>query len=90
MPKTNVSNTTIIAGVVIILLFFYVYQRIQIFRLGYKIRNIEKQSFAFEEDNSFLNLKISGLISPEHIAKEIKRLGLELVSPKGKQIIRVK
>lgn len=90
MGKTNIPYTTIFLTLFLILLFFYVYQRIQIFRLGYKIRSIEKKIGAVEKDNSFLQVKISGLVSPEHIEMEVKRLGLDLAPPKEKQIIRVK
>lgn len=91
MAKTNPSGETgVIAGIILLLLFFYVYQRIQIFRFGYNIRSIEKQLGVLEKDNSFLQLKISSLMSPDHIASEVKRLGLDLVPPKEKQIIRVK
>lgn len=80
----------IIITIILLLLLFYVYQRVQMFRLGYKIRNIEKQIGVLEKDNSFLQLKISSLVSPERIEREIKRHGLDLIPPKGKQIIRVK
>lgn len=90
MAKVNISNTTIAAGVILFLLFFYVYQRIQIFRTGYKIRTVERAAAAELKDNSFLNLRISELVSPERISEEVKRLGLDLMPPKEKQIIRVK
>lgn len=91
MAKANPSREMgVIAAIVLLLLFFYVYHRIQIFRLGYNIRSIEKQLGVLEKDNSFLQLKISSLMSPNHIASEVKRLGLDLVPPKEKQIIRVK
>lgn len=91
MAKVNPSRRTgIVVGIALLLLFFYVYQRINIFRLGYKMRNIEKQLGLLEKDNSLLQLKISSLVSPDHIASEVKRLGLDLVPPKEKQIVRVK
>lgn len=91
MAKGSSSKQTgVIVTIVLLLLFFYVYQRIQIFQLGYKIRNIEKKLGVFEKDNAFLQLKISGLMSPERIAKEVRRLGLDLVPPKERQIVRVK
>lgn len=91
MAKTNPSRETgVIMAIILLLLFFYVYQRVQIFRLGYNIKSIEKQLGVLEKDNSFLQLKISSLVSPEHIASEVKRLGLGLAPPKEKQIVRVK
>lgn len=90
MAKPNMPNTGIVVTIILVLLFFYVYQRVQIFRLGYKIRNIDKQVEALEKDNLFLQLKISSLVSPERISAEVKRLGLDLVPPKERQVVRVK
>lgn len=91
MARTNPSKQTgVVVAIILLLLFFYVYQRIQIFRIGYRIRNIEKQLGGVEKDNSFLELKITSLMSPDRIASEVKRLGLDLVPPKEKQIIRIK
>lgn len=90
MPKREISNTTILLAMTIMLLFFYVYQRIQIFRLGYRIRSAEKKSLEIEKENLFLSLKISGLVSPERIQEEIKRKGLDLVPPREGQIVRIK
>lgn len=90
MTKIKISDTSIISVMILSLLFFYVYQKVQIFRFGYKIRDIEKEIGVLEKDNSFLQLKISSLVSPERIEREIKRYGLDLIPPKGKQIIRVK
>lgn len=88
--KTKISDTGIILSIVIVLLFLYVYQKVQIFRLGYKIRNVDKQIKALEKDNSFLQLEVYRLLSPAHISAEVSRLGLGLMPPKEKQIIRVK
>lgn len=76
--------------IILVLLFFYVYQKVQIFRLGYKIRNIDKQSKVLEKDNSFLQLEVYRLLSPSHISAEVNRLGLGLMPPKERQVIRVK
>lgn len=90
MMKTKISNSGIFLTLILVLLFFYVYQKVQIFRLGYKIRNIDKQLTALEKDNSFLQLEVYRLLSPEHISAEVNRLGLDLIPPREKQVIRVK
>lgn len=91
MPRANPSREMgFISAIILLLLFFYVYQRIQILSLGRKIRNVEKQLGVLEKDNSFLEFEISSLMGPDHIASEVKRLGLDLAPPKEKQIIRVK
>ncbi len=88
--KTKISDTGIVITIILITLFFYVYQRVQIFRLGYKVRSIDKQAKALEKDNSFLQLEVYKLLSPSNVSAEVKRLGLDLAPPKEKQIIRVK
>jgi len=90
MSKPNISHLGVVVAVVLFLSFFYVYQKIQILRVGYKIREVEKKTAGFQKDNSFLRLKISSLESPERIAKEVEKLGLDLVPPKEKQILRMK
>lgn len=90
MPKKYLSNAGAAVIIILSLSFFYVYQRVQILRLGYKIRDVEKKTGILKEENSVLRFKISQLISPENIAKEVKKLGLDLGPPKEKQIIRVK
>lgn len=90
MPKKAMSNAGAVVAIVVLLAFFYVYQKVQIIRIGYKVRSVEKQTSVLQNENSMLHLKISTLISPEHIASEIKRLGIDLVPPKEKQIVRIK
>jgi cell division protein FtsL len=90
MAKETVSRFGLVIGAVVLLLFFYVYQRIQILRLGYKVRDVEKKITEKEKENASLKLEIVKLTSPEHIAAEVKRLNLGLEPPKEKQIIRAK
>jgi cell division protein FtsL len=90
MAKETVSRFGFVIGVVVLFLFFYVYQKIQILRLGYKVREVEKKIFEKQRENDYLKLEIVRLSSPEHIATEVKRLNLELMPPKEKQIVRVK
>ena len=90
MGRMNVSRTGVIAGIVLVLLFFYVYQKIQIFRWGYKIRKIDKQLRAVVKENNYLQLRISGLVNPERIAAEVNKQGWDLAPPKAKQVIRVR
>lgn len=88
--ENKISDTGIILSIIISLLFIYVYQKVQIFRMGYKIRDIDKQIKALEKDNSFLQLEVYRMLSPAHISAEVNRLGLGLVPPKEKQIRRMK
>lgn len=90
MPKETISRLGLVIGVVVLLLFFYVYQKIQLLRLGYKVRDVEKKTAEKQQENASLKLEIIKLMSPEHIAAEVKRLNLDLMPPKEKQIIRAK
>lgn len=80
----------IIIAIILIVSFLYVWQRIQIFHLGYKIKSAEKRLSKLQEENTVFQLKISSLQSPQNIKKEVKRLGLDLGPPKERQIVRVK
>lgn len=86
----NVPRAGIIITVILIVSFLYVWQEIQIFRLGYKIRSSEKKLYELQEENTVQQLNISTLVSPQNIKKEVDRLGLNLSPPKEKQIIRIK
>lgn len=90
MPKMKLKSAGILWVVILCLLFFYVYQRIQILRIGYSIRDVDRQTAALQKENGFLNLKITELESPERIAAQVKKMGLDLMPPAEKQIVRVK
>ncbi len=90
MAKETVSRFGFVIVVIVSILFFYVYQKIQILRLGYKVRDVEKKIAEKQKENAALKLEIVKLTSPEHIAAEVKRLNLGLQPPKEKQIIRAK
>ena len=59
-------------------------------RLGYKIRSVDKKTKVLKKENSFLQLNISSLESPEHIAEEVKKLGLDLHPPEEDDIKRIR
>lgn len=80
----------IVVAIILVVSFLYVWQRIQIFRLGYKIRSTEKRLQELQEENVVLQFNISRLESPQNIERQVKRLGLDLSPPKEKQIVRVK
>ncbi len=77
-------------GIILVLLFFYVYQKVQSFRLGYKIRSTEKELLTISEENNLLLLKISRLVNPERIAALVKKQEWDLVPPRRAQVIRVR
>lgn len=86
----NIPKVGIIIIVILIVSFLYVWQEIQIFRLGYKIRSSEKRLCKLQEENTVRELNISSLVSPQNIKREVNRLGLNLKEPKESQIVRVR
>lgn len=90
MAKNEIKDVSIIITVVLALLFFYVYQRIQILRIGYRIKDVDSRIMLLSKENSLLKVEVSRLLSPDRIAGEVNRLGLDLIPPKEKQIIRIK
>lgn len=91
MPKSNnLPRAGIVIAIILAISFLYVWQRIQIFRLGYKIRIAEKNLDRLQEENTVFGLQISTLVSPQNIKREVEKLGLNLRPPKEKQVIRVR
>lgn len=88
--SNNVPRVVFVILLIVAVAFLYVWQRIQIFRIGYKIREHDKRILVLREENSRLQLKISGLTSPREIKKKVEEMELDLVPPKEKQIVRVK
>jgi len=57
---------------VFVLLLFYVWQQIQVVRLGYKIETCEKEIKHFGDENRYLRIRIGELTSLEYIEKTAK------------------
>lgn len=88
--SNNLRRVMVFIVIILTVSFLYVWQRIQIFRLGYKIRSSEKRLGKLQEENTVFQLKISSLLNPKNIKKEVEGLGLNLRPPKESQIIRIK
>ncbi len=52
-----------------ILLLFYIWQQIQVVRIGYQIESREKEIKNVDEENRHLHIRIGELTSLEHIEK---------------------
>lgn len=96
MGKTRASEVTrgdgIVSGVlsiiaiIISVLLFYTWSRVQAVRIGYEIFNANSEMRKLDQENKELILEIASLKSPKKIEK-IAREELRLIPPKDEQII---
>lgn len=77
---------TIVAGV--LLVFVFVWERVDVVRLGYQIERLKTQKILLERERDRLQVKFSTLTAPERIAKvATEKLGL--VPPQQGQVLMV-
>ena len=77
---------TIVAGV--LLVFVFVWERVDVVRLGYQIERLKTQKILLERERDQLQVKFSALMAPERIAKvATEKLGL--VPPQQGQVLMV-
>ncbi len=77
---------TILAG--LCLVFVFVWERVDVVRLGYQIERLKAQKVLLERERDQLQVKVSALSAPERIAKvATERLGL--VPPRQGQVFMV-
>ena len=80
------KTLTIVAGV--LLVFVFVWERVDVVRLGYQIERLKTQKILLERERDQLQVKFSGLTAPERIAKvATEKLGL--VPPQQGQVLMV-
>ena len=80
------KTVTIVAGV--LLVFVFVWERVDVVRLGYQIERLKSQKVLLERERDQLQVKFSALMAPERIAKvATEKLGL--VSPQQGQVLMV-
>ncbi|HSF66495.1 MAG TPA: cell division protein FtsL [Nitrospiraceae bacterium] len=66
---------TIVAGV--LLVFVFVWERVDVVRLGYEIEGLKTRKVLLERERDQLQVKFSALTAPERIAKvATEKLGL--------------
>ena len=79
----------VIAAVAVAVLMVYVGGKVQFYRIGYQIDELEKQKRDLERANRSLQIEASSLTSPARIEEiAVKRLGM--VRPPKENIIVVK
>ena len=80
------KTLTIIAGVMLV--FVFVWERVDVVRLGYQIERSKSQKILLERERDQLQVKVSSLAAPERIAKlATEKLGL--VPPQQGQVLMV-
>jgi len=77
---------TIVAG--LILVFVFVWERVDIVRVGYQVERSKAEKVLLERERDQLQVRFSSLSAPERIAKvATERLGM--VQPQQGQVITV-
>ena len=80
------KTVTIVAGV--LLVFVFVWGRVDVVRLGYQIERLKTQKILLERERDQLQVKFSALMAPARIAKvATEKLGL--VPPQQGQVLIV-
>jgi len=80
------KTVTLVAGV--LLVFVFVWERVDVVRLGYQIERLKTQKVLLERERDQLQVKFSALTAPERIAKvATEKLGL--VPPRQGQVLMV-
>jgi cell division protein FtsL len=80
------KTVTIVAGV--LLVFVFVWERVDVVRLGYQIERLKAQKVLLERERDQLQVKFSALGAPERIAKvATEKLGLN--PPQQGQVLMV-
>jgi len=80
------KTLTIVAGV--LLVFVFVWERVDVVRVGYQIERLKTQKVLLERERDQLQVKFSALTAPERIAKvATEKLGL--VPPQQGQVLMV-
>lgn len=80
------KTMTIVAGMMLV--FVFVWERVDVVRLGYQIERSKSQKVLLERERDQLQVKFSALAAPERIAKvATEKLGL--VPPQQGQVLMV-
>ena len=80
------KTLTIVAGVMLV--FVFVWERVDVVRLGYQIERLKTQKVLLERERDQLQVKFSALMAPERIARvATEKLGL--VPPQQGQVLMV-
>lgn len=76
------------SGILLVGLLFYVWQHIQVVRLGYQIERLRTEQVALVQDSKSLRVELSRLRSLTRV-EELARRKLGMVNPVPGQVIRL-
>lgn len=79
-------RSTVIGGLLVLVLLFSALQHFELVRYGYKIEELQKIRLAEEETNRHLKLEIESLLAPRLIEERAKR-DLKMVEPSAEDAI---
>ena len=79
-------RTRAIAGVLVVVLLFSVWQKVELLQHGYRIQKLQQQYASEQEINRRLTLQIETLRSPERIEKLARELNL-IAPPRDQAIV---
>ncbi len=82
----SMTSLTILAG--LLLVFTFVWERVDVVRVGYQVERLKVQKTALERERDELQVKFSKLTSPERIAR-VATDKLGLVPPQPGQVVVV-
>lgn len=71
------------------LLLLYVWERVELVQIGYKIEQLKKEKIALERERDELRVKVSALASPERIAR-LAAERLNMIPPQRGQVVLVR
>jgi cell division protein FtsL len=78
---------TVVSGVMLI--FVFVWERVDVVRLGYQIERLKAQKVLLERERDQLQVQFSALMAPERIAKvATEKFGL--IPPQQGQVLMVR
>jgi len=80
---------TLLALAVMSLLLLYVWERVEVVRVGYQIERLKTQKITLQRERDELQVKMSALTSPERIARVAKEQ-LGMMPPQHGQVILVR
>lgn len=78
--------SVILGGAVLVVVLFYVWQHIQVVRLGYQVEYLAGERTALIQQQKELRLEVARLMSLRRV-EEIARGQLGLTSPKSGQVV---
>jgi cell division protein FtsL len=80
---------TLLALAVMLLLLLYVWERVEVVRVGYQIERLKNQKVALQRERDELQVKASRLTSPERIAR-VAREQLGMTLPQHGQVVLIR